>query len=311
MNNFAKALLQIEQAVEKRFLRTPLSESQKTPERKKAKSKAAANGDHESENDDSSSNAHSNTKYQVLHNWEKSLMNCTTLSQVFIHLQTLDDSIAWSKSALNARCRLCKRKGDADKMLLCDKCDCGHHIYCLRPPLKVIPEGDWFCADCKPKSVEKTPRKIRKSFAAEMPESENEEDNDGEDEDDDDEEESDSISSVVNNKSKKTSQRGRKKVVEVEESESEEAENTDEEAEENDDAEEDEGEEADEVEDDEENENVEDEENEAEDEENDENGDNGMNEDEEEATPKATTKKNQHKIRLNGNHLNRNNVHTT
>lgn len=91
-------------------------------------------------------------------------MNCTTLSQIFIHLQTLDESIAWSKSVLNARCCMCKKKGDADKMLLCDKCDRGHHIYCLRPALTGIPEGEWFCPKCKPKDVEKTPRKIRKSF---------------------------------------------------------------------------------------------------------------------------------------------------
>ena len=47
-----------------------------------------------------------------------------------------------------------------------DKCDRGHHIYCLRPQLKTIPEGEWFCPECKPKDNEKTPRKIRQSFTA-------------------------------------------------------------------------------------------------------------------------------------------------
>jgi len=68
---------------------------------------------------------------------------------------------------MNARCRICRKKGDAEKMLLCDKCDNGHHMYCLRPQLKDIPDGQWFCPDCKPKDVERTPRKIRDTFKEE------------------------------------------------------------------------------------------------------------------------------------------------
>jgi bromodomain adjacent to zinc finger domain protein 1A len=49
-------------------------------------------------------------------------------------------------------------------MLLCDKCDRGHHIYCLRPILKIIPEGEWFCPECRPKDIVNTARKIRKTF---------------------------------------------------------------------------------------------------------------------------------------------------
>lgn len=309
VNNFAKALLQIEQSLEKRFLRTPLGESQKTPEKKKAKPKAAVtNGEHhDSENDDASSNAQS-TRYQVLHNWEKSLMNCTTFSQLFIHLQTLDESIAWSKSALNARCRLCKRKGDAEKMLLCDKCDCGHHIYCLRPPLKEIPEGDWFCADCKPKDVEKTPRKIRKSFVAEFEEDENDdnsEDDEDDDEDDDEEESEESDSSnVATAVNKKRNSRGKKKTPDESDNSGEENEEQEEDGEEVE-VDEDENEEGEEVEDE-----NEDEEDEAmEDDENQENGDEDMDAEDgdDDEKSKVSGKKGQHKIRLNGNHLNRNN----
>lgn len=45
--------------------------------------------------------------------------------------------MTWAKSALNARCRVCRRKGDGENMLLCDGCDKGHHLYCLKPQLKV------------------------------------------------------------------------------------------------------------------------------------------------------------------------------
>jgi remodeling and spacing factor 1 len=45
----------------------------------------------------------------------------------------------------------CKKCGEADHpewILLCDKCDSGWHASCLRPPLMIIPEGDWFCPPC-------------------------------------------------------------------------------------------------------------------------------------------------------------------
>lgn len=96
----------------------------------------------EGQKDDSSSSSSSTDEpvkqKTCLERWEESLLVCTNLSQVFVHLNTLDQSIAWSKSVLNARCRLCKRKGDAEHMLLCDACDRGHHMYCLKPPIKEV-----------------------------------------------------------------------------------------------------------------------------------------------------------------------------
>ncbi|ELU17512.1 hypothetical protein CAPTEDRAFT_141690, partial [Capitella teleta] len=35
------------------------------------------------------------------------------------------------------------------QILLCDKCDAGHHTACLRPPLMIIPDGDWYCPACE------------------------------------------------------------------------------------------------------------------------------------------------------------------
>lgn len=64
-------------------------------------------------------------------------------AQVFVHLSTLERSVLWSRSVLNARCCICRRKGDADNMLLCDGCDRGHHTHCLRPRLKVQEPRLW------------------------------------------------------------------------------------------------------------------------------------------------------------------------
>ncbi|KAL3873559.1 hypothetical protein ACJMK2_036658 [Sinanodonta woodiana] len=141
-----------------------------------------------------------------LERWEESLLQSTSLSQVFLHLSTLEKSVAWSKSTLHTRCRLCRRKGDAEKMLLCDGCDRGHHMYCLKPPLKNVPEGDWFCPACRPKDVHRSPRKGRRTFSAEesseeedtSEEEKEEEESDEEEEEEEEEEEieNDSVCAV-------------------------------------------------------------------------------------------------------------------
>ncbi|XP_034369928.2 bromodomain adjacent to zinc finger domain protein 1A isoform X3 [Arvicanthis niloticus] len=118
----ALALFQIEQGIERRFLKAPLDGSD------------------------------SGRSYKtVLDRWRESLLSSASLSQVFLHLSTLDRSVMWSKSILNARCKICRKKGDAENMVLCDGCDRGHHTYCVRPKLKTVPDGDWFCPECRPK----------------------------------------------------------------------------------------------------------------------------------------------------------------
>ncbi|XP_053985965.1 bromodomain adjacent to zinc finger domain protein 1A isoform X2 [Hylaeus volcanicus] len=102
--------------------------------------------------------------------WEQSLMASNSWSQLFLHLSTLENSVAWGKSALNAQCRVCRRRRDAEKMLLCDGCNKGHHIYCLKPKLTTVPEGDWYCKTCKPPTKSKEKIKMRKKFEEELEE---------------------------------------------------------------------------------------------------------------------------------------------
>ncbi|KAK1874758.1 Bromodomain adjacent to zinc finger domain protein 1A [Dissostichus eleginoides] len=87
----SQALSHIELGIERRFLKAPL--------------------------DGSDSGRVSKT---VLERWRESLQSCSSLSQVFVHLSSLERSVLWSRSVLNARCRICRRKGDGDNMLLCD-----------------------------------------------------------------------------------------------------------------------------------------------------------------------------------------------
>ncbi|KAK7206142.1 PLU-1-like protein-domain-containing protein [Myxozyma melibiosi] len=45
-------------------------------------------------------------------------------------------------------CEVCGRGDDAATMLLCDGCDNGYHMACLKPALKALPDYDWYCDKC-------------------------------------------------------------------------------------------------------------------------------------------------------------------
>ncbi|RAL39796.1 hypothetical protein DM860_012997 [Cuscuta australis] len=55
-------------------------------------------------------------------------------------------------------CEECGSGGRGSELLLCDKCDRGFHLFCLRPILAAVPKGSWFCPSCsKSRSVAKFP----------------------------------------------------------------------------------------------------------------------------------------------------------
>ena len=45
-------------------------------------------------------------------------------------------------------CEICDQGGEEDKILLCDRCDSEFHMFCLRPKLNEVPEGEWLCPLC-------------------------------------------------------------------------------------------------------------------------------------------------------------------
>ncbi|KAJ8981349.1 hypothetical protein NQ317_002886 [Molorchus minor] len=122
INGLAIALAQVARAVDMKYLKKPLGHADATKNDKKK---------------------------DILSKWEQSLLASTSFSQVFLHYGTLDSCVMWSRSALLARCRICRRQKDSENMLLCDNCNLGHHLYCLKPKLTAIPKGDWFCDRCK------------------------------------------------------------------------------------------------------------------------------------------------------------------
>ncbi|XP_067289230.1 remodeling and spacing factor 1 isoform X1 [Pseudorasbora parva] len=50
-------------------------------------------------------------------------------------------------------CKHCGLPNHPELILLCDSCDSGYHTACLRPPLMIIPDGEWFCPPCQHKQL--------------------------------------------------------------------------------------------------------------------------------------------------------------
>ncbi|KAK2707515.1 bromodomain adjacent to zinc finger domain protein 1A-like [Artemia franciscana] len=180
VKDLASALLQISQSVEEKFLKKPLGEDEKEKKKRlkmiEEKKKEAVE-------------IPPVKQRTPRERWEVSLLQCTSFPQIFLHLSSLDASIQWNKSIEKIRCRVCRKKSDPEKLLICDNCNKGCHTYCLKPPLAKVPEGDWFCKDCQPKEKQRTPRKARRLFSEEEEEAESEEEEEAEEEEEEDEEE--------------------------------------------------------------------------------------------------------------------------
>lgn len=118
VHGYASALLQIAQGVEPVFLKPPFGYLKELKD-KQQQEKLLKTG------------------RENLEMWTVSLMNATSLSQVFLYYNILHDAIKWHKSSLNATCIFCRRRSDPDKMLLCDGCNAGKHLFCFKPKLTV------------------------------------------------------------------------------------------------------------------------------------------------------------------------------
>ncbi|VFQ70792.1 unnamed protein product [Cuscuta campestris] len=58
------------------------------------------------------------------------------------------DEVNKTEEELDQICEQCKSGMHGEVMLLCDRCNKGWHIYCLSPPLKQVPPGNWYCLEC-------------------------------------------------------------------------------------------------------------------------------------------------------------------
>lgn len=190
----SKALLDVSLGIEAKFLQPPLGESDELKKKRKAAELARQLRIDDGEDVPEEPPA----KASLLDSWRESVGRSRTVAQLFLHLSSLERSVAWDRSVLKAYCRICRRRRDPERMLLCDGCDRGHHLYCLKPPLEEIPKGDWYCIVCRPKAKPASPAKRKyieeedddqEEDGEEEEEENNENDSGDEQEEDEDQEE--------------------------------------------------------------------------------------------------------------------------
>ncbi|VDO44616.1 unnamed protein product [Onchocerca flexuosa] len=56
---------------------------------------------------------------------------------------------------MKASCQICRTSENESQLLLCDACDMGYHMYCFRPRIAAIPDGEWYCPLCVQRACRK------------------------------------------------------------------------------------------------------------------------------------------------------------
>lgn len=148
-------LLDLEQSIERRYLKYPFAPLRKFSNIKLDKDLAENVKKSSSQTlvdliEKNSKKIQQNMDYvpRELERWRRMVTRAKTSSQIALLLSELYKVIAWNKSIMKVICQICNCDTNEDKLLLCDNCDCGSHTYCFKPVIKTIPEGDWYCFMC-------------------------------------------------------------------------------------------------------------------------------------------------------------------
>ncbi|KAG1930634.1 tyrosine-protein kinase BAZ1B [Pimephales promelas] len=180
LQDFGECVITLQESVIKKFLQGFMA-----PKQKKKKKTAGEESTTAEEVDDQKRLAEEARVATAVEKWKTAVREAQTFSRMHALLGMLDACIKWDMSAENARCKVCRRKGEDDKLILCDECNKAFHLFCLRPALYRIPAGEWLCPACQPTTARRSSRGRNYNE-----DTEEEEDSGEEDEEDSEEEES-------------------------------------------------------------------------------------------------------------------------
>ncbi|XP_061518779.1 uncharacterized protein LOC1277930 isoform X8 [Anopheles gambiae] len=153
-------ILGLEAAIERRYLKPPLGI--KSPIHSTTEAQMAVIAQQESHSNQnnvsnlsncSNSSAEDENLPKGLLSWRDAVERSVTTAQLSMALYVLESCVAWDKSIMKANCQFCQSGESEDKLLLCDGCDRGYHTYCFKPRMDKIPDGDWYCFECKNKAT--------------------------------------------------------------------------------------------------------------------------------------------------------------
>ncbi|XP_044312050.1 tyrosine-protein kinase BAZ1B isoform X2 [Varanus komodoensis] len=153
LKDFGECVVALQASVIKKFLQGFMAPKQKR--RKPQGEDAVAKAE---EVDEEKKVAEEAKVASAVEKWKMAIREAQTFSRMHVLLGMLDACIKWDMSAENARCKVCRKKGEDDKLILCDECSKAFHLFCLRPALYEVPEGEWQCPACQPSVARRSSR---------------------------------------------------------------------------------------------------------------------------------------------------------
>lgn len=88
--------------------------------------------------------------------WMNDCRTCKTFSRLYVLMLMFENAIAWSKSTVGIKCKICRRKTKDEYIVVCDQCCQGYHLECLRgcvdDPTKNSINDLWYCPACRPQT---------------------------------------------------------------------------------------------------------------------------------------------------------------
>uniref|UniRef100_A0A8C1MBX4 Tyrosine-protein kinase BAZ1B n=1 Tax=Cyprinus carpio TaxID=7962 RepID=A0A8C1MBX4_CYPCA len=157
LQDFGECVITLQESVIKKFLQGFMA-----PKQKKKKKTGGEESTTAEEVDDQKRLAEEARVATAVEKWKAAVREAQTFSRMHVLLGMLDACIKWDMSAENARCKVCRRKGEDDKLILCDECNKAFHLFCLRPALYRIPAGEWLCPACQPTTARRSSRVVKK-----------------------------------------------------------------------------------------------------------------------------------------------------
>lgn len=181
LKDFGECVISLQAAVIKKFLQGFMAPKQKKKKAQPQSEEAIAKAE---EQDEEKKMAEEAKVASAVEKWKTAIREAQTFSRMHVLLGMLDACIKWDMSSENARCKVCRKKGEDDKLILCDGCNKAFHLFCLRPVLLNIPDGEWLCPACQPATFRRSSR--GRNYAEDSTNDEEEEEEDEEDDEEDD-----------------------------------------------------------------------------------------------------------------------------
>ncbi|TKR75873.1 hypothetical protein L596_017107 [Steinernema carpocapsae] len=81
--------------------------------------------------------------------WQRQLVAAHSLTEICMFYKRVTSFVRWEASRFQAKCKACRKRGDASELAICVECTRATHTRCMRTKIPAVSEGPWTCPNCK------------------------------------------------------------------------------------------------------------------------------------------------------------------